>query len=78
MTETEQILTEIREVKTTIYKRIDELENRLLEPDNGLYARVKNNTCFRKSALRWLKIGMVTIIGLIAKLIYDLWTKKTF
>jgi len=67
MTETEMILGEIRELK----KQVECLESKLLDPDKGLYARVKENTDFRKTAKKVLGVISAATIGLIAKLIYD-------
>lgn len=68
MTETEMILKQIEELK----EQIGCFEAKLLDPDDGLYARVKDNTDFRKTAARWLKIVSLATIGLIGRLIYDL------
>jgi len=67
MTETEMILKEIDELK----KQIECFEKKLLDPDNGLFTRVKDNTDFRKSSTRWLRIISIATVGLIARLIYD-------
>lgn len=55
------------EDKGEILEKIDCLEKKLLDPDNGLFARVKENTLFRKSAKRWLYTIGGGIIGLILR-----------
>ena len=68
MTETEMILKQIEELK----EQLECFEKKLLDPDDGLYARVKDNTDFRKSSTRWLRIVSIATVGLIGRLIYDL------
>ncbi|UCE67655.1 MAG: hypothetical protein JSU85_06505 [Candidatus Zixiibacteriota bacterium] len=71
MTETEMILEEIRNLKT----QVEELEKKLLDPDEGLYARVKENTDFRKTARKVIGVISAATIGLIAKLAYEAFKK---
>lgn len=67
MTETEMILNQIDELK----KQIECFEKKLLDPDDGLYSRVKDNTDFRKTSSRWLRIISIATVGLIGRLIYE-------
>ena len=63
----EQLHAEILELK----KDIREIKKRLLDPDDGVVARINVNTSFRKSARVWLGIFFTTIIGLITKALFD-------
>ncbi len=46
----DKIIAEIKEVKTYLSRKIECIEKKLLEPDDGLYARTGKNTKFRKDA----------------------------
>ena len=63
----EQLHAAILEVK----QDIREIKKRLLDPDDGVVARINVNTSFRKSARVWLGIFFTTLIGLITKALFD-------
>lgn len=76
MTETEIILERLKEVEANLDNRIGCLERKLLDPDNGLFSRVKENTNFRKTVMKWLGIVTLAVIGLLGRLIYDFFKGK--
>lgn len=62
----DKIIAEIKEVKTHLSRKIECIEKKLLEPDDGLYARVQKNTNFRKTTRNWLwaiTLGLLVSIG---------------
>lgn len=77
MNDTDRILDKIEDVREKLHGRINDLEEKLLDPDNGLFARVKENTNFRRSAKKILGLLGITTLGILAKLIYDS-VKKLF
>tara|TARA_R110002096_G_scaffold217389_2_gene405468 strand:- start:109 stop:315 length:207 start_codon:yes stop_codon:yes gene_type:complete len=62
----EQIHTEILELK----QDLREIKKRLLDPDDGVIARINVNTSFRKSARIWLGIFFTSIIGIVTKMLF--------
>ena len=62
----EQLHTEILELK----KDLREIKKRLLDPDDGVVARINVNTSFRKSARIWLGIFFTSIIGIVTKMLF--------
>ena len=71
MTDNEQVLNKLDSIETKLHGRIDELEDKLLDPDKGLFTRVKENTAFRKTVIKWLTIVTVTVLGLISAMIHE-------
>lgn len=67
----DKIIAEIKEVKIHLSRKIECIEKKLLEPDDGLYTRVRKNTEFRKTAKRWLSVISVTFVGAAIKAAYD-------
>ena len=63
----EQLHAAILELK----QDVREIKTRLLDPDDGVVARINVNTSFRKSARVWLGILFTTLIGLITKALFD-------
>ena len=62
----EQLHDEILELK----KDLREIKKRLLDPDDGVVARINVNTSFRKSARIWLGIFFTSIIGIVTKMLF--------
>ena len=62
----EQIHTEILELK----QDLREIKKRLLDPDDGVIARINVNTSFRKSARIWLGVFFTSIIGIVTKMLF--------
>ena len=62
----EQLHVEILELK----QDIREIKKRLLDPDDGVVARINVNTSFRKSARIWLGIFFTSIIGIVTKMLF--------
>ena len=62
----EQLHAEILELK----KDIREIKKRLLDPDDGVVARINVNTSFRKSARIWLGVFFTSIIGIVTKMLF--------
>ena len=62
----EQLHVEILELK----QDIREIKKRLLDPDDGVVARININTSFRKSARIWLGIFFTSIIGIVTKMLF--------
>jgi hypothetical protein len=71
LSDTDRILDKIDDTKAELHERINRLEEKLLDPDNGLYARVKKNTNFRKSAKKILGVLGITTLGILAKIVYE-------
>ena len=65
------ILEKLEKVEENLSKKIGCIEKKLLEPDDGLYTRVRKNTEFRKTAKRWLSVISVGFVGAIGKAAYD-------
>ena len=62
----EQLHAEILELKTDIR----EIKKRLLDPDDGVVARINVNTSFRKSARIWIGVFFTSIIGIVTKMLF--------
>ena len=62
----EQLHAEILELK----KDLREIKKRLLDPDDGVVARINVNTSFRKSARFWLGVFFTSIIGIVTKMLF--------
>ena len=62
----EQLHVEILELK----QDIREIKKRLLDPDDGVVARINVNTSFRKSARIWLGVFFTSIIGIVTKMLF--------
>jgi len=62
----EQLHEELLELKADVR----EIKVRLLDPDDGTISRVNRNTDFRKKANGALWSVWVTMIGVLAKLIF--------
>ena len=62
----EQLHVEILELK----QDVREIKKRLLDPDDGVVARINVNTSFRKSARIWLGIFFTSIIGIVTKMLF--------
>ena len=58
---------EILELK----KDIREIKKRLLDPDDGVVARINWNTSFRKSARIWLGVFFTSLIGIVTKMLFE-------
>ena len=63
-------LKEMEDKINNMDEKLDDLIKRLLDPDNGVTARVNQNTAARKSISRalWVLYGIVA--GAIAKLLF--------
>ena len=62
----EQLHVEILELK----QDIREIKKRLLDPDDGVVARINVNTSFRKSARIWLVVFFTSIIAIVTKMLF--------
>ena len=62
----EQLHVELMELK----QDVREIKKRLLDPDDGVVARINVNTSFRKSARIWLGIFFTSIIGIVTKMMF--------
>ena len=62
----EQLHVEILELK----QDIRDIKKRLLDPDDGVVARININTSFRKSASIWLGVFFTSIIGIVTKMLF--------
>ena len=62
----EQLHAEILELK----QDVKEIKKRLLDPDDGVIARINVNTSFRKSARIWLGVFFTSIIGIVTKMLF--------
>ena len=62
----EQLHIEILELK----EDVREIKRRLLDPDDGVIARINVNTSFRKSARIWLGVFFTSIIGIVTKMLF--------
>jgi len=62
----EQLHVEILELK----QDIREIKKRLLDPDDGVVARININTSFRKTARIWLGVFFTSIIAIVTKMLF--------
>mgnify|MGYP003141774861 CR=1 FL=1 len=62
----EQLHAELVELK----QDVKEIKKRLLDPDDGVVARININTSFRKTARIWLGIFFTSIIGIVTKMMF--------
>ena len=62
----EQLHAEILELK----QDVKEIKKRLLDPDDGVIARINVNTSFRKSARIWLGVFFTSIIAIVTKMLF--------
>jgi hypothetical protein len=63
----EQLHAELLELK----QDVREIKKRLLDPDDGVVARINVNTSFRKSARIWLGIFFTSIISIVTKMLFE-------
>ena len=61
-----QLHAELVELK----KDVREIKKRLLDPDDGVVARINVNTSFRKTARIWLGVFFTSIIGIVTKMLF--------
>ena len=62
----EQLHIELLELK----QDIREIKKRLLDPDDGVVARINVNTSFRKTARIWLGVFFTSITAIITKMLF--------
>ena len=62
----EQLHVEILELK----QDVREIKKRLLDPDDGVIARINVNTSFRKTARIWLGVFFTSITAIITKMLF--------
>ena len=62
----EQLHVEILELK----QDVREIKKRLLDPDDGVVARINVNTSFRKTARIWLGVFFTSIIAIVTKMLF--------
>ena len=62
----EQLHIELLELK----QDIREIKKRLLDPDDGVVARINVNTSFRKTARIWLGVFFTSITAVITKMLF--------
>ena len=62
----EQLHVEILELK----QDVREIKKRLLDPDDGVIARININTSFRKTARIWLGVFFTSIIAIVTKMLF--------
>jgi len=62
----EQLHAELIELK----QDVREIKKRLLDPDDGVVARINVNTSFRKTARIWLGVFFTSIIGIVTKMMF--------
>ena len=62
----EQLHIELLELK----QDIREIKKRLLDPDDGVVARININTSFRKTARIWLGVFFTSITAIITKMLF--------
>jgi hypothetical protein len=72
----DKILTELKEVRNHLSGKIECIEKKLLDPDKGLYARVRKNTEFRKSAKKWLWGMAVMVFSWTGRAVYEFFKGK--
>jgi len=63
----EQLHAELIELK----QDVREIKKRLLDPDDGVIARINLNTGFRKTARIWLGVFFTSIIGIVTKMLFN-------
>ena len=62
--------SELHEDIVEIKEDVRDLKRRLLDPDAGIVSRVNKNTSFRSNAGKVLWSIWVTIVGILAKLMF--------
>ena len=62
--------SELHEDIVEIKEDVRDLKRRLLDPDAGIVSRVNKNTSFRSNAGKVLWSIWVTIVGILAKLLF--------
>ena len=62
--------SELHEDIVEIKEDVRDLKRRLLDPDAGIVSRVNKNTSFRNNASKVLWSIWVTIVGILAKLMF--------
>ena len=62
----EQLHVDILELK----QDVREIKKRLLDPDDGVIARINVNTSFRKTARIWLGVFFTSIIAIVTKMLF--------
>ena len=72
----DKIIAKLEKVEDNLSKKIGCIEKKLLEPDDGLYTRVRKNTEFRKTAKRWLSVISVGFVGATIKAAYEFFKGK--
>ena len=71
----------IRETNERIIKSLDKIEEGMYNPDNGLYARIKEQDAridslekFEATTNRWVVFLVTSFVGVVIKLVYDAMT----
>lgn len=74
-----QIFTEIKDMKTensTAHQEVKDdlkfLKNNIFDPNEGIWAEVKENTSFRKETKKYKNAFGLGFFGLLGKHIYDI------
>lgn len=67
----DKIIEKLEKVEENLGGKIEDINKRLFEPDNGVYARIGKNTAFRKTTKRWLSMITVGFVGAIGKALYE-------
>lgn len=67
----DKIIEKLENVEKNLGGKIEDINKRLFEPDDGVYARIGLNTAFRKTAKRWLTAISVSFLGAVIKAGYD-------
>ena len=62
----QQLHAELIELK----QDVREIKKRLLDPDDGVIARINLNTGFRKTARIWLGVFFTSITAIITKMLF--------
>ena len=62
----QQLHEEIQDLKEDVRF----IKKRLLDPDDGVIARINVNTSFRKTARIWLGVFFTSIIAIVTKMLF--------
>ena len=61
---------QLHQEQLLIKKDLREIKVRLLDPDMGTISRVNKNTAFRKSSGKVLWSLLITVLGILGKIIF--------
>ena len=61
-------------IQEAMKKDVHLMKEKMFDPDEGLFARVKDNTDFRKGATTWFRVMGISIVGILSRMFFAMFT----